>query len=195
MLFLSASEAATVIYDFSAPGFVAGEVTPRLAKPPASGSSTFRTDFTTSPSAGGFGLQNFEPNNLFLGQALLDIQDPPDVLRMTFNELVDRVQLDFAVVQSGRLQIITPVGNLEQESAPQGGQFEGGTLIFTSPTPFTDIQLLAFNDANARILFAIDDLRLNVVPEPNVCLLVLLAACQWLSDRRRTQQRQVCRAK
>lgn len=173
----AAARADTVIYTFEPPQFTVGQTTPLLNRAPNSGLATFRASFTSSPTAGGFLIANFQPNVLFSGQSLFDPLLPADVLTLTFNMPVNQVQLNWAVIEAGRLELISPVGSTSQTSAAVGGEFQGGTLVFSSSTPFTTFQLRAFTTAGTPTIFAIDNLTLNTaeaapIPEPTTMLLL-----------------------
>ena len=167
--------ADTVTYTFESPQFTVGERTSLLDRAPNSGLTTFRTSFTSSPEANGFQILNFQPNVLFSGQMLYDPSFPNESLRLSFNMPIDRVQVNFAVLEPGRLDLTSPVGSVSQNSAVVGGDFQGGTLIFSSATPFTSFRLDAFGRLGNPNLFAIDNLVLNTaaaIPEPTTMLLL-----------------------
>jgi hypothetical protein len=192
--FAPALDAAMVVYSFDAPRFSANQTTPLLDRLPNSGSSTFEIDFVTTPTTAGFGiLQIPQDIALFSGQIFIDRELPADVLTMTFNQFVDRIEFDFAIAEAGRLALDTPAGKASQNSAPLGGQGapDGGTVVFSSTTPFNSARLEAFSNANVRTLFAIENLTLNVIPEPVTSLFVIFGVCGMAAGSRRRRVQNV----
>lgn len=169
----SPASAELVTYNFNTPQFMLGQMTPLLNRAPNIGPDTFRTDFTTSPRPNAFVVDIFQPNPLFSGQMIF-APNFPDILTMTFNIPVDFVRLDFAVVLPGSLILTTPQGGVTQASMNVGGPFEGGTLTFNSPEAFTTLQLRATDRAGNQIVFAIDNLSLNAIPEPSSLMLLAI---------------------
>jgi hypothetical protein len=135
-----------------------------------------RETFTSSPTANGFIVGNFAYNVLFSGQSLVDNLPPVDTLTITLNMPVDQLELDWAVIAPGRLELRTSDGRFfSQTSANVGGAFQGGTLAFSGLIPFTAFQLTAFDSADNPVPFAIDNLTMNTVaavPEPTTLVLV-----------------------
>ena len=174
--------ATTVLYNFEPPQFTEGEVTPMPARAPSPDSS-FRTDFGNAAIVGEFAISAFIPNSLFTGQSLINVMEPPSALRLTFNRPVSRLQLAFAVEQSGRLELITSLGSIVQDSRPAGGQYEGGELVLLAPSGVVAVQLSAFTDDGRPNLLAIDNLRLEEIPEPSAGLMVIGMA--WVACSRR----------
>ncbi|MDQ3252584.1 MAG: PEP-CTERM sorting domain-containing protein [Acidobacteriota bacterium] len=166
--------ADTVTYTFEAPQFTSFEPTPLLDRAPNSGLSTFRASFISSPDTTAFQISTFQPNVLFSGQMLYDPGFPIESLRLSFNIPIDRVQVNFAVLDPGLLTLTSPDGSTTQSSAVVGGAFQGGTLIFSSAIPFTMFRLDAFTTAGNPNLFAIDNLTMSTVavPEPTTMLLL-----------------------
>ncbi len=166
--------ADTVTYTFESPQFTVGERTPLLDRAPNSGLSTFRASFISSPDTTAFQISTFQPNVLFSGQMLYDPGFPSESLRLSFNIPIDRVQVNFAVLDPGLLTLTSPDGSTTQSSAVVGGAFQGGTLIFSSAIPFTMFRLDAFTTAGNPNLFAIDNLTMSTVavPEPTTMLLL-----------------------
>src|SRR5262249_30656824 len=150
------------------------------------GDPTFLANFTSAPTASGFGINGGGQNPLMVGQVLLEPSVVPtaDTLTITFNQPVDSVQFAFAINQpaAGNPRGITlqsPGGNQTTPAGNVGGTFQGGNFSFTSPTPFTTFSLLANTSTGARVEFAIDNLTLNTtgpaaVPEPSSCALLLI---------------------
>jgi hypothetical protein len=169
---LAQTGAVTVIYDFESPQFTTGELTPMLERAPSPGSS-FRTDFGEAAIAGAFSISPFVPNVLFTGQSLIGIAEPNAPLRLTFNQPVTRLQLSFAVEQSGRLELISPLGSIVEDSGPAGGPYEGGALVLLAPGGVFAVQLDAFTDDGRPNLWGLDNLRLEVVPEPSASFLAI----------------------
>lgn len=160
--------AATVTYTFESPVFSLGQTTPLLNKSPNIGSPSFLASFNSSPAGNGFSIGN-NPN-LFNGLSLMDPGSPaaPDVLTITLNSPINGVQLDFALFQSGRLDLNSAVGGV---SALTGPGLQVGVLTFTSGIPFTQFTLAGFSAPNTPVLLAIDNLVLTV-PEPSTLALI-----------------------
>ncbi len=175
--------ADTVTYTFEAPQFSAGQTTPLLNRAPNIGSPTFLTSFTSSPSAGGFQIAPFQPNPLFTGNSLAAPGGVFDTLALNFNMPVVSVEFVFGINQRpagapGRITLTSPVGSQTQNAGNVGGFFQGGTFSFSSPSPFTTLQLAAFTSTGARVEFAIDNLTITFtpqqepIPEPTTLLLL-----------------------
>lgn len=175
--------AELVTYTFDGPQFIAGQRTPLTDRAPNTGSASFLTSFTSSPTANGFLIAPGPPP---FGQLLVDDVIPIDTLTLTFNTPVFAVQLSFLVNVStaappGRLELTTPVGSTSQLSGIIPGlpiPVQGGTLAFNSGTAFTSLQLAGFGSATGtdRVLFAIDNVILSttpgaIVPEPSSLIL------------------------
>jgi hypothetical protein len=181
---VSSAHAAVVTYTFESPQFIPGESTPLLNRAPNVGDPTFRTDFTTAPNTTGFDVAPFQPNPLFSGNSLFDpLGGLINTLTLTFNTPVNSVQFVFGMNllpngPPGFITLTSPAGSQTQAAGNVGGIFQGGTFSFSSSTPFTTLQLEAFDSAGGRVEFAIDNLTLNTVPEaviPEPASLTLLA--------------------
>jgi len=176
--------AAPISYSFDTPSFPLNGTTPFVGIAPDLGPAGFLASFTTAPDANGFTVTTFPPPQpLITGRALVDpTGGAVDVLTVTTNTPIDRVELGFAILTSGSLRITTPVGAFTQPSGNVGGNFQGGTLSFTSPTPFNTFQLQALDVGGNPTRFGIDNLLLNsvsqasAVPEPASGLVVLIGA-------------------
>ena len=177
-------EAQVVTYTFEPPNFAAGQTTPLLNRNPNAGFAAFAASFTALPTANGFIVDAFVPNPLFSGLCLFDPSTPADTLSVALNTPVTRVEVDFATISPGRLNFNSPSGITTQNSAPVGGTFQGGTLVFSSPLPFAAFSLAAFDNAGAPTLFAIDDLTMTV-PEPACGLALCASAGGAVITRRR----------
>lgn len=166
-----AAEAAIVTYTFNSPQFTVGQTTPLLNRAPNVGDPTFLTSFTSVPTAAAFQIQPFAANPLLSGNVLFIPAGGNNDLILTFNTPIDSLTVDFALNSppGGRLDLITPVGGTSLIGGNVGGGFPGGTLSFSSATPFTTATLRGFNVGGVRTEFAIDDLTLNTaaaIPEP-----------------------------
>ena len=168
-----ANALGSVTYTFEAPTFTAGTTTPMLNRAPnsASGVVGFLAGFTATPTVGGFTVNNFQPNPLIVAQSYFDPTFPADTTTITFNQPVASLSFNFATDTSqgtGRLQLSSTSGNVSQNSVNVGGTFQGGTFNFAPATPFTSITLAGFADAGTAnaVPFDIDNLTLNIVPEP-----------------------------
>ena len=176
-------EAATVTYNFEPPAFAAGQTTPFLNYAPQIGSSAFRADFTSSPSANGLVIGTIASSPLFSGQSLFDPFPPSgaNTLTITLNTPVTGVQVDFALFLPGSLQLSSSSGNV---SAPTVPSTQYGTLTFNSIAPFTQFTLQGFDTSHTPTKLAIDNLVMTVVPEPSA-MAILLAGGGLLFARRR----------
>jgi hypothetical protein len=163
--------ADTVTYTFEPP-FFSGQTVPLTDREPNSGLDTFRANFTsTGIPTGPFRIASVS-HPFFTGQSLFN-PTTPSILTISFNMPVNHVQLAFGLAVPGVLTLTSSAGSVSQNSA-MVGSFHGGTLVFSSSTPFTMFQLQGFNFAAlpAPILFGIDNLTMNVVPEPATIILL-----------------------
>jgi hypothetical protein len=99
--FLSAgfASAQTATYTFESSQWVLGATTPFLNMSPdnAPGLPTFRTSFTSSPTAGAFSVSTFAVNPLFSGQNLTQPAPPfpGNTLTVSLSQPIRSVHLDF----------------------------------------------------------------------------------------------------
>ena len=177
-------EAATVTYTFEPPAFAAGQTTPFLGYAPQIGSSSFRADFTSSPSANGLVIGTIGSSPLFSGLSLFDPFPPSgaNTLTITLNTPVNGVQLDFALFLPGSLQLTSSAGTV---SAPTVPSTQYGTLTFNSVAPFTQFTLQGFDTSHTATKLAIDNLVMTLVPEPSAIALALCGGAFLLLNRRR----------
>jgi len=170
------ANADPILYTFEAPQFSVGNATPLFNKTPNIGDPTFETDFFALPVAP-FIVSPFVPNDLFAGNSLAS-HIAPEFLTLTFSSPIFSLAVDFAVYvpqeSVSRLQLLTPVGSTSQSSANVGGIFPGGTLVFTTPVPFSTAELTGFGAGRIGAVFAIDNLVLNTSPIPEPAPLLLL---------------------
>lgn len=206
VLIITAPVSATPIvqYTFESPIFSNTETTPILnASPnidPTGGA--FKASFTdaTTPGVANFAITGvFLANGLIQGQNLFeDLNVPIDPLALAFNMPVDQLIVSFGLnddVAGGSLQLITSTGaTITQVSSLQLGglEFPGGTLSFSTVTPFTSATLRAFTASGSPTQFAIDNLQLDVaqatstaVPEPATITLIGFGLAAGLRHRRR----------
>ncbi|MBV8131912.1 MAG: VPDSG-CTERM sorting domain-containing protein [Alphaproteobacteria bacterium] len=190
------SDAAPIIYSFEAPGFLLGQTTPLLNKPPdAAGPPTFTTSFTDAVDPNGYQITNIPENGLMVGQSLFaPIVTSP--LTLTFNTPVTQLSVDFAIdipngFPPGFLQLMTPSGTVDQPSSNVGGGngFQGGTLDFITASPFTTATLQGFFAPGGATQIDIDNLNLTPAPvaEPSTLGLLglgLAVLAGWRRKRR-----------
>jgi hypothetical protein len=181
--------ADTVTYSFEVPVFFNNEIVPLNNRAPNSGPDSFVASFTSNGTTGPFRIATM-PHPAFSGQSLFNpIANNPASLTISFNMPVNNVQLSFGLAVAGVITLTSPVGSLSENSALLGAGFHGGTLVFTSAIPFTTFTLeaLSLGAVPASILFGIDNLTMNVVPEPATVLLLaagLVGIAAKLSSRR-----------
>jgi hypothetical protein len=165
MLLLTAgrAEGVSVTYTFEQLG-VSGETTPLLNMAPDAGQSSFRANFTSAPTANGFLVASFQPNPLFSGNSLFEpLGSVGNTLTLAFNMSINSVSLVFASNGPSTLSFISPSGDTSVTSSFQGGLFPGGTLTFTSATPFTTFSLTDGGGPE----FAIDNLTMGLASVPD----------------------------
>src|SRR5262249_12290522 len=167
---------------FEPPQFLVGQTTPLSSKAPNSGNAGFLTSFQDVATPPGYlVLGPTPPNPLIVGQ-FLGAQVSTDPLELTFNLPVTQLSVNFAINDpngqpAGLLRLVTPSGTVDQASSNVGGPFQGGTLTFSTATPFISATLQGFGPTSggAAILaaaaltptqIAIDNLHLTEVPGP-----------------------------
>jgi hypothetical protein len=166
-----AASRADFLYTFEAPQFTDGQTTPIVDAPPNSGSATFTTSFTDVATPDGYAIANFQPNNLFSGESLV-ASTSTDPLVLTFNTPVQALTVDFALdllnggpLDEGVFRLTTPTDTMDVSGSNVGGFFQGGTLTFTTSTPFTTATLQGFHhDGTTPVQMAIDNLDLSTTP-------------------------------
>ena len=180
---IARSEGATVTYNFEPPAFAAGQATPFLNYAPQIGSSAFRADFTSSPSANGLLIGGSGLSPSFSGQCLFDPFPPSgaNALTITLNTPVTGVQLDFALFLPGHLQLTSSAGNF---SAPTLPSTQYGSLTFNSGVPFTQFTLQGFDTSQTATKLAIDNLVMTLVPEPSLTAFLLAGGALLVARRR-----------
>jgi hypothetical protein len=167
-------------YTFETPTFPTGITTPMPNRAPNSSSVVgFLASFTSAPTIGAFQVNSFQPNSLIVAQSLFNATFPADTLTITFNQPVASLSFNFATDTNqgtGRIQLNSSSGNMSQNSANVGGTYPGGTFTFAPATPFTSISLKGFADATTAngVPIDIDNLTLNIVPEPASLGLVVI---------------------
>lgn len=169
-----AAGAQTATYTFESAQFVPSTLSPYLNKTPDTGPAGFLASFTSSPTATGFFVgSEAAPTSFFSGKYLMSpLGGPVNTLTVTLNSPVSAVQLDFPLMAPGRLELQSSAGN---GVGYNGLSNQGGSLLFQSPTSFTQFNLLGFGDGTTRLPLAIDNLVLTIVPEPSLAVLGLVA--------------------
>jgi hypothetical protein len=190
---------ASNIYTFEAPQFTSGQATPLLDEQPNSGSTTFTTTFADAADPGGaliVGTGLFHPNPLMVGQFLFQLTSTGP-LTVTFNQPVFALTVDFAINDpsgsaAGSLKLVTSSGTDAEAGSNVGGAFQGGTLSFSSATPFLAATLQGFLASGASTQLSIDNLQLSTtsVPEPSSALAVFGLLLMGLALRARKSQRE-----
>jgi hypothetical protein len=160
------------IYTFEAPQFMLAQTTPLSNVAPNSGNPTFNTSFT---STGIYQITNAANSGVIVGQALI-APNTTNLLQLAFNIPVTQLSVDFAInialaSPAGFLHLVTPSGNFDQASSNVGGFFQGGTLTFSTATPFSSATLQGFLSGGATpTQIEIDNLHLTeaaaAVPGP-----------------------------
>jgi hypothetical protein len=182
------TEAATVTYNFEPPAFTAGQTTPFFNVAPQIGSSAFRADFSSSPSANALLIGTSPLSPSFIGQFLFDPFPPAgaNTLTIALNMPVTGVQLDFTLFLPGHLLLTSSAGNF---SAPTLPSTQYGSLSFNSLSPFTQFTLQGLDNSAIPTKLAIDNLVLTLVPEPSALTLLIAAGFLLRAHRRRAGTR------
>lgn len=172
--------AETIVYTFEPPRFTPLQFTPLLNVAPNSGPSTVLASFTSAPNPFAFQVAPFLANGLFSGNSLVEpLGVTGNTLSIALNQPAIAVALVFATNGPGSLQLTSPVGGTTVTSTPQSGGagFPGGTLSFSSATPFSTFSLAALPPAGGRLPeFAIDNLTLTPIPEPSTLVMGVTGA-------------------
>jgi PEP-CTERM motif len=192
VLLASRSGAATFTYTFETPNFTSGQTTPLLNVAPNIGGGTFLTSFTDASDPDGYEIAPFQPNPLVTGLSLV-APTTTTPLSLTFNTVVTQLSVNFGMNGPqgpfGFLRLITPSGSVDQAGSNVGGVFPGGTLTFSSASPFTTATLQAFLSGGALATqLDIDNLILTTptaVPEPATLTLVGLGVSALAVRRKR----------
>jgi hypothetical protein len=173
----TASSRAGNLYTFEAPFFTLGESTPIGPTAPNSGDPGFRTSFAAAGDPGAAFIESGFPSPLFSGQFL--VTEAPGLLTLTFNQPVYGLSVAFGLEAPAGdplayLELVAGTTTYDQSNTSPGGPFAGGTLTFSSGTPFTTATLEAFAGPGVPTLFAIDNLDLTTasVPEPSSIMLL-----------------------
>jgi len=172
LLLAASAPAATVTFTFDS--FTLRQTTPLLNCSPEVGPSTFQASFTSSPNPSAYSIATALPSPSFSGQSLIDGSFPgsSDILTVTLNSAIDSVQVDFALLVPGYLELDSSAGTASVSTSPTQGV---GSLLFQSDAGFTEFSLQGFDNNNEGTLLAIDNLSLTptTVPEPTSAWLLL----------------------
>lgn len=171
-----AAHATPVMYTFESPNFTVGQTTPILNVAPNVNPGTFLASFTDA--ANGFQITTVLQASNMTGQALTS-PPPREALSITFNTPIEALSVNFAIAvlngnPAGLFRLVSPSGTVDQFSSNVGGQFQGGTLTFSSGTPFSTLTLQAFLPTGAPTDFQIDNLQLDTQPVPEPASMLLL---------------------
>jgi hypothetical protein len=190
----NSAHAQTATYNFDAPNFAVGNVTPfnNIAPNTNVGLPAFTTSFS---SVGSFAIDTFQINGLFSGQ-MIYAPSGSDALDLVFNTPITSLSVDFGVndfIPGGNLTLTSAGGSTVQTAIVQAGGdgFTGGTLSIVFGTPVTSVSLSGFDSGNAPTVFGIDNLVLSTgvaAPEPATLSLLTLGGVGMLTRRRRNQQ-------
>lgn len=183
LLFVGRSHADSFVYTFEEPLFLGGQFNFHFT-PPNIAPRAFTTNFTCGicliRPVSIFGVFSDE---LFSGQVLFPAT-ASDTLTLTFSEPISELSVNFGLpnvfpsAPAGRLRLSTPVGTLDATSTNLGPDFlfQGGTLVFSSATPFTTATLRGFSGVPSTV-FMIDNLVLaSSVSESDSSTLIVFAS-------------------
>jgi len=171
-LSISGLAAQTFTYTFESSQFILGQTTPLLNKSPDVGSPTFQAGFTSSPGANAFAVTGPTFPAPFSGQSLLNPGATPNTLTISLNTAVQNVQVDFALLSPGRLELHSSGGNISALTT----SFQLGTLSFHAASPITQFDLSGFLSNNQGSPFAIDNLSMSIPEPPSLVLLLFLSS-------------------
>ena len=178
--------AQTVTYNFDTSQWVLGATTPFLNMSPdtTSDPTTFQASFTSSGPAQ-FAVTTAFGNPSFSGQVLI-ISSFPDTptLIITLSEPINSVQMDFLIHDPGHFDLTSPAGSTSVVLPVS----TAGSLYFQSATGFTQFSVVgigAFAIGDRPEPFAIDNLRMTLVPEPSALAFVFTGAGTLLLAGRR----------
>jgi hypothetical protein len=183
-------------YTFEAPKFTLNETTSMLDRAPNSAigalAATLLTTFTSAPGTGDLSISStatVTPNTLFTGQFLFSSAVPSAVLTMNFNMPVSSIELDFAIATlsgGGFLRITTLSGSVDQPAVQiTASSFFGGHVNFTPATSFTGVQIQGFSAPGTPQLFATDNVKAGIVPEPTTWSMLALGVVAFSGARLR----------
>jgi hypothetical protein len=175
---ISLSRAQTFTYTFESPQFVLNQTTPLLSKSPDVGPPTFQASFTSSPGANAFKVTGPIFPSPFSGQSLINPGPAPNTLTISLNTAIQDVQLDFALLAPGRLELHSSGGNISALTTTT----QQGSLTFHAGSPITQFDLSGFLNSNQGSAFAIDNLSMTI-PEPGAWALLLIASGLWMKKR------------
>ncbi len=148
-------------YTYTFEQFAPGTSTPILNAAPDVGSASLRASFTSAPNTTAFQVTAFQANGLFSGNALFHpVGTTGNVLTVTLNTAVNAVTLVFGSNGASSLTFACSSGSTVVASTAQSGgaNFPGGSLTFSSATPFSSFTL----SDGAGPEFAIDNLTMQV---------------------------------
>jgi hypothetical protein len=163
------------VYTFEAPKFIVGRTTPISFATPNSGNPAFFTSFFSFGAD--FRITTAVNSGVINGQALIEVGGASSLF-LFFSEPVTQLSVDFALNNidnfspAGFLRLVTPADTVDQAGSNVGGRSQGGTLSFSTGTPFISATLQGFFGTGVNPTgIEIDNLHLTeaaAVPGPVV---------------------------
>lgn len=190
LLAVAGVRAQLAMYTFESAVFVPAETTPILNRPPQPGPASFLASFTAAASANLFEIANWFQSSPISGFSIVaKAAMPLSPLTVTVSTPINAVWLGFYMLPAGRLDFTSASGTT---SAFTGAGSPKGSLFFSSATPFSQFTIEAFDHygANGPLPFGVDNLQMQLVPEPAATSLIValgvLGTAVWWRRRDHT---------